>query len=387
VTALVASQVAPLGALGPTPLSIEQGGVPSAKAQARLDRLALQEAQRERKAVRKAHTKRVWELQKPERPFLVLAVLGALGVGAANPLMGVFFALLLQLFYYPEPERMLPDAWLWGALFLGLAAVQLLAELARSSGLAYVRERLTRRLRAETFEAMLRQEMGWFDFEANSAANLSANLSRDITLLSAVTGESLGLLIANVGTVLLGLAFMFALGEWRLTLIALCIVPLIGGAAAIEIMTMMGNSEGIPSEEDEQVAGVEPDAVELAKKRRKAAAELEAASKPKRRDAGREARERSSRIVGQLAASVRTVASFGLEGSLHAEFAEATGRSLRARVLMAWIPACTVGFSQFIFIVAILVVYWYGGVLVQRGKATFAQMFTVILVVFYMAFG
>ncbi|KAJ1624745.1 hypothetical protein T492DRAFT_844520 [Pavlovales sp. CCMP2436] len=74
-------------------------------------------------------------------------------------------------------------------VMVGVSILQVLMEVARSYGLGVAGEKLTRRLRQSTFASMLKQNIGWFDEPNNSAANLSANLSRDVTLVSAVTGK------------------------------------------------------------------------------------------------------------------------------------------------------------------------------------------------------
>jgi len=60
-------------------------------------------------------------------------------------------------------------------------------------------ENLTIRLRRQVFEAMLSQEMGWFDRKENSTGALCAKLSGDASKVQGATG-------ARVGTVLQGVA-------------------------------------------------------------------------------------------------------------------------------------------------------------------------------------
>ena len=48
-------------------------------------------------------------------------------------------------------------------------------------------EHLTQRMRKLTFEAMLRQEMGWFDDPANSTGALCSRLSGDAGALQGVS--------------------------------------------------------------------------------------------------------------------------------------------------------------------------------------------------------
>lgn len=45
---------------------------------------------------------------------------------------------------------------------------------------------MTLRLRAETFDAMLRQEIGWFDDKANATGSLCARLSGEASAVQGV---------------------------------------------------------------------------------------------------------------------------------------------------------------------------------------------------------
>jgi ATP-binding cassette subfamily B (MDR/TAP) protein 1 len=389
-----------------------------------------------RAAASKAQRARVWEMQKPERGYLYLAVFGSFGLGATMPVVGVLFMRLIRTFFYPdpdvvrrqvgppldrprrshlapqcvpralragvfaprrrEPSRRLPSArrslsraragqaWMWAGIMVSISIAQVLLELARSWGLGVSGERLTRRLRAATFASMLRQDMAWFDQGANSAANLSANLSRDVTLVAAVTGESLGVQLANACTVIVGLGLIFGLGAWQLGLVALCVVPVVGACIAIEMMTMMGGDDSVAAQEAKSAGVAGADAVEpTADERRKA----EDAARKRQADAGLQARSHASKVVGQLASSVRTVASFGLEQQLFDEYAAAIDTARDARIRSGWLPAVTTGVAQFAIICAVVALYALGGYLISVGEADFESMFVVILVMFLMAVG
>ena len=52
-------------------------------------------------------------------------------------------------------------------------------------------EHLTQRMRKLTFQAMLRQEMGWFDDPANSTGALCSRLSADAGALQGVRPKHL----------------------------------------------------------------------------------------------------------------------------------------------------------------------------------------------------
>jgi len=349
------------------------------------EKAAIKVEKAKRAAIAKVQRSRVWEMQRPERGYLLLAVIGAFILGAIMPAVGVLFMRLIRVFFYPDPARVRREAWIWAGVMVGVSILQVLMEVARSYGLGVAGEKLTRRLRQSTFASMLKQNIGWFDEPNNSAANLSANLSRDVTLVSAVTGESIGIQLANCATVVVGLGLIFGLGAWQLGLLACAVVPVVGFAIALEFMTMMGGDEAIKEQKSAGVAGADEGKFSgktVEEKRKEAEAALKKAEA-----SGSAARAAASTIVGQLASSVRTVASFGLEGKLYSEYVAAIESSRDARIRGAWVPAVTTGFSQFAIICAVTALYKVGGDLISSGQADFESMFVVIMVMFLMAIG
>lgn len=87
-------------------------------------------------------------------------------------------------------------------------------------------ERLTLRLRALLFEAMMRQEVGWYDEPANGTGALCAKLSTETAAVQGAIGQRIGTIIQSSGTISLsiGLAIYY---EWRLGLVGMAFIPLI----------------------------------------------------------------------------------------------------------------------------------------------------------------
>ncbi|KAJ1623399.1 P-loop containing nucleoside triphosphate hydrolase protein [Pavlovales sp. CCMP2436] len=349
----------------------------------RQEKKAVALRKKEKSAQARADRARIFAMQAPERGWLALAVVSAIFLGGLTPFLGYVFTELLALFFLPTPAEVRDASLLWGLVMIGVAVAVVLLQTLRLWGLGVVSERLTRRLRAKAFASMLRQEMAWFDKPENSAANLSANLTRDVTLVAAVTGESLGTFIANLATIAVGISLMFIFGAWQLALVALCAVPIIGASLAFEYALVSGES-GQENSDDSAVAGAAPsNELQTTAQRRKGAE----AERKKRAAAGARASERAASIVGQLSASVRTVASFGLEGALDADYAEAMAAARRAKVAEAWVPAVATGVAQVAIFGALIALYAFGAFLIQRGEATFKQMFVVLFVMFMMAAG
>ena len=60
-------------------------------------------------------------------------------------------------------------------------------KISQSTMFAFSGEYLTMRMRKETFQAMLRQDIGWFDEPRNNTGALCARLSSDASKMQGVT--------------------------------------------------------------------------------------------------------------------------------------------------------------------------------------------------------
>lgn len=83
---------------------------------------------------------------------------------------------------------------------------------------------------------MLRNEIGWFDEEENSADTLSMRLANDATFVRAAFSNRLSIFIQDVTAVLVALLIGMLL-EWRLALVALATVPVLTVSAIAQVRT------------------------------------------------------------------------------------------------------------------------------------------------------
>ena len=179
----------------------------------------------------------------PEWWMIGLGLIGSMVAGAVTPLFSIFFGRILGVFSNP-PEKVFPLVHPWAGLFLALAtvtasatflkvyvhwclyAVSCVHECMRALNLCILfrwcilicvchmshvsrslacdfcpiylthqqvvcftisGERLTLRLRSETFHAILKQEIGWFDDQRNSTGALVTRLSNDAAQVEGVS--------------------------------------------------------------------------------------------------------------------------------------------------------------------------------------------------------
>ncbi|VDL90047.1 unnamed protein product [Schistocephalus solidus] len=94
--------------------------------------------------------------------------------------------------------------------------------------------RLTKRVRAMLFEAMLKQEAGWFDRMENQPGILTARLATEVSSLELVTGSQLGSMLEAVCLVIAALVIAFVY-SWALALVNIAFMPIIVGASAFQM--------------------------------------------------------------------------------------------------------------------------------------------------------
>lgn len=82
--------------------------------------------------------------------------------------------------------------------------------------------------------AMLRNEVGWFDEEENSADTLSMRLANDATFVRATFSNRLSIFIQDSAAVIVALLIGMLL-QWRLALVALATLPVLTVSAVAQV--------------------------------------------------------------------------------------------------------------------------------------------------------
>ena len=85
-------------------------------------------------------------------------------------------------------------------------------------------QRQTTAMRARYFEALMRQEMGWYDEQETGA--LTARIDDDVSKIQEALGDKLGSLIQFLSMFFAGMIVAFIYG-WKLALVILSVTPLL----------------------------------------------------------------------------------------------------------------------------------------------------------------
>ncbi|KAJ3300113.1 ATP-binding cassette, sub-B (MDR TAP), member 4 [Borealophlyctis nickersoniae] len=202
-----------------------------------------QEKEEEEKelAKRKPPLGRILRMNKPEYWMYALGITAATINGIWMPLFAIIFSSILVVFANPDLDQMQKDANFWALMFLLLALASGLVSFIQIALLRIAGDKLTTRLRAVTFAALLRQEIGFFDQERNSTGALTAKLAQDANLVQGLTGQNFAQIAQLVSTGVSGLVIAFVY-SWQLTLVVLSTVPFMAVASYLEMAAMSGFS-------------------------------------------------------------------------------------------------------------------------------------------------
>lgn len=170
----------------------------------------------------------IWSFNLKEWKLMLTGLFFCIIAGAGNPVQSVFFAKTLTSLSLPPNEyhELRDEVNFWSGMYLMLAAVQWIAWAAQGICFAYCSERLIHRVRNHAFRSMIRQDVGFFDDEKNTAAKLTTALAQEATYLAGLSGTTLGTLCMAITTLTASLTMAIIVG-WKLALVCISTVPVL----------------------------------------------------------------------------------------------------------------------------------------------------------------
>ena len=119
------------------------------------------------KVPKKAPIKRLFKLNKPEAPVLILAVIAAFVHGLMFPSFSIMMSGGIRTFYYP-PHQLRKDSRFWALMCLLFAVIALISIQLEYFLFGMAGGKLIQRVRSLTFQSIVHQEVSWFDEPSNS---------------------------------------------------------------------------------------------------------------------------------------------------------------------------------------------------------------------------
>jgi ATP-binding cassette subfamily B protein len=288
--------------------------------------------------------KRVGELAFPERWHIAAATFFLI-IGSASNLAfpkaaGSMIDAALSNVMNGTLNTSTIDRW---ALVLALIfAVQGLAVAARFALFSRVGERVVNRLRTKLFDALLRQEVGFYD--GQKTGDLSSRLSSDATALQGTVSSSISMLLRNVATAFGALAMLFVTSQ-KLTLLMLFVVP----PVAFSAVTYGRRVRKLGKESQDALA-------------------------------------RSNGVAVESLAGIRTVRSFAAEKFELKRYSDAIADSLALAYRRITLSATFMGTATFASFGAGALVFWYGGRMVASGRLSTGELTQFLMYTMMMAF-
>jgi len=291
---------------------------------------------------------RVWKMTRPEAMHMALGSLGAILNGATFPIWGVLLTKCTVIFFQLSlgEHEIRHEALKWSMGFVILGVVFASGIVLQNHQFGIASERLTTRLRSMCFEAMLKQDIGWFDLDKNSSGALTTRLATDSATIRTMTAETMNSVLVNVST--LGAAFAIAFYySWQMTLALLGVFPFIGFASYIQMQSITG-TKGKESNDGDIQAGA---------------------------------------ILSQSINSIRTVASFCLEKYTNDAYLMYLQLSSASDTKVGIMSGIGFSVAQGTMFFAMAFLFWFGGWLILRGTIDFEKMFLVLNPVLLSSFG
>eukprot|EP00257_Ricinus_communis_P022757 XP_015582580.1 ABC transporter B family member 6 [Ricinus communis] len=187
---------------------------------------------------------RLAELSLAEWLYAVLGSIGAGIFGSFNPLLAYVIALIVTAYYRPDRHHLQEDVDKWCLIIACMGIVTVVANFLQHFYFGIMGEKMTERVRRMMFSAMLRNEVGWFDEEDNSADTLSMRLANDATFVRAAFSNRLSIFIQDSAAVVVAVIIGMLL-QWRLALVALATLPILMVSAIAQKLWLAGFSRGI----------------------------------------------------------------------------------------------------------------------------------------------
>ena len=170
----------------------------------------------------------VGSFNRREWHLMLFGLFFSIIAGGGNPTQSVFFAQSIVALSLPSTQyaKLRSNANFWALMYLMLALVQILSFTAQGIAFAYCSERLVHRARDKAFRTMLRQDIGFFDKEENTAGALTSFLSTETTHLAGMSGVTLGTILVVFTTLIAAIALSCAI-NYKLALVCTATIPVL----------------------------------------------------------------------------------------------------------------------------------------------------------------
>lgn len=141
--------------------------------------------------------------------------------------MKCIFAMMI-----PDKTKMKEEVYFYLVYLAGIIVLYGLTTYFGVYAFGLVSENITEKIRYDLYKGFIRKEQGWFDIRENSPGILTGVLAEDALQIHSVGSEKIGNVLASLSSLIggIGIALYY---DWRITLTATAMTPLLMSAGAI----------------------------------------------------------------------------------------------------------------------------------------------------------
>lgn len=269
--------------------------------------------------------------------LMISGSVGAIIHGSSMPVFFLLFGEMVNGFGKNQSDlyKMTHEVSKYALYFVYLGIVVCLSSYAEIACWMYTGERQVSTLRKKYLEAVLKQDVGFFDTDARTG-DIVFSVSTDTLLVQDAISEKVGNFIHYLSTFLAGLVVGFV-SAWRLALLSVAVIPGIAFAGGLYAYTLTGLTS--KSRESYAQAGI---------------------------------------IAEQAIAQVRTVYSFVGESKALSSYTDAIQNTLKLGYKAGMAKGLGLGCTYGIACMSWALVFWYAGVFIRNGQTDGGKAFTAI---------
>ncbi|CAL4954975.1 unnamed protein product [Urochloa decumbens] len=234
-----------------------------------------------------------------------------------------------------DTDKLKKDSRFWGLICVVLGMVSIISVPIEYFLFGVTGGKLIERIRAMLFLSIVQQDVSWFDDPKNSSGALGTRLSVDASNVRRLVGDSLALAVEVTSALITG--FVIAIiSDWKLCLIIMCLIPLVGLQGYAQIKFLKGFDE---------------DAKLLY--------------------------EDASQMATDAVNSIRTVASFCGEKRVMSIYNRKCEASKNQVVRTGMVAGFGFGISYLMLNLTYGLCFYVGAQFIRHGKSTFSDLFKV----------
>ncbi|KAF9977122.1 Multidrug resistance protein 1, partial [Actinomortierella ambigua] len=297
----------------------------------------------------KAPIIRVLKLMRPEWTLLAFGAILSGGAGAVFPMFARFFGTIIGLLMAPIPPGGEDHFKSEANHNSGMLAIIAVAAMVSMGGSVLVfelaGEMMARRMRTLSFQAIISQEMGFFDEESHNTGALTSRLATDAYQMHELVSQIMRLSVNTLVTVVLSLGFAFST-SWRLTLVVLALIPVMAASQYFALGSLAGFSQK-----------------------------------------SKKAYEMSGRVAAEAIGNIRTVVTLAKEDRFEERYEQVTRKPHAYATRRAWLGSFGHALSQAIMFWAYALGFYAGYRFIENKDMEPQELFTTMFYVIFLAMG